>query len=133
MVSKKRYNKKYSKQIRRKSHKGGKANTPKYEPELTITPPINIQEIPDILPDINDIPDINDDIDDDDNELNIGFYDDNDTDDERLYAKENAADIGIFDEEGGSKRKSKKRISKRRKSKKGISKKRISKKRKYKK
>jgi hypothetical protein len=125
MVSKKRYNK----QIRRKSYKGGKANTPKYEPELTITPPINIQEIPDI----------NDDIDDDDynEDLNNGFYDDtdDDTDDdnERLDAKENAANIDIFGEEGGSKRKSKKRISKRRKSKRRTSKKRISKKRKYKK
>ena len=89
MVSKKRYNKKYSKQIRRKSHKGGKANTPKYEPELTITPPINIQEIPDILPDIN----YDDDNDNDDE--NNGFYDDTDDDNERLYAEENAANINI--------------------------------------
>ena len=123
MVSKKRYNK----QIRRKSYKGGKANTPKYEPELTITPPINIQEIPDINDNIDDIDD-----DDYNDELNTGFYDDtdDDTDDdnERLDAEENAANIGIFDVKGGSKRKSKKRISKKR-----ISKKRKSKKRKYKK
>ena len=125
MVSKKRYNKKYSKQIRRKSHKGGKANTPKYEPELTITPPINIQEIPDINDNIDDI----DDDDDYNDELNTGFYDtDTDDDNERLYAEENAANIGIFDVKGGYKRKSKRRISKRKKSKK-----RISKKRKYKK
>ena len=121
MVSKKRYNK----QIRRKSYKGGKANTPKYEPELTITPPINIQEIPDINDNIDDI----DDDDDYNDELNTGFYDtDTDDDNERLDAEENAANIDIFGEEGGSKRKSKKRISKKR-----ISKKRKSKKRKYKK